>query len=524
MLHVGKFYPPVPGGIERVVESLCQVERGRLDNRVLAFNTSARTIHEVVDGIPVTRVGTVGTCRIGRRSRRRSPLHLRRAEADVMILHEPNPWALLSFAVVRPRMPLAIWFHSEVVRPRLQYDALLRADRAARVPAARAGSSCRRRRSRRTPRRSRRISDRVTVIPFGIDPRIAGAPRRVRQRAADISAKRASAVLFAGRHVPYKGVDVLLRARAAALDVRSDRRRRSDAARVGAARARLRTRAVASRSPGKCPTTSSARILRACACLVLPSVTRAEAFGYVQLEAMACGKPVISTRRPSGVPWVNQHEQTGLVVPAGDAARLRGAIDATDRGCGARAPARRAAGGARVEEEFTLGACASGCVALYAECARCCRRGRPHAEAARSTQRLFGRGPGSASAPLWVLFAAAIKFEDGGPVFFSAGARRAAAAGVFDALKFRSMRPDAEAGTGAVQATENDPRVTRIGRFMRATAMDELPQLWNIFRGDMSFVGPRALRPGEIEAATAARLDAARNVPGLSRASACAPA
>jgi lipopolysaccharide/colanic/teichoic acid biosynthesis glycosyltransferase len=62
------------------------------------------------------------------------------------------------------------------------------------------------------------------------------------------------------------------------------------------------------------------------------------------------------------------------------------------------------------------------------------------------------------------------------------------------------MRPDAEAEVGALQATANDPRVTRVGRVMRATAMDELPQLWNIFRGDMSFVGPRALRPGEIEA------------------------
>jgi len=70
---------------------------------------------------------------------------------------------------------------------------------------------------------------------------------------------------------------------------------------------------------------------------------------------------------------------------------------------------------------------------------------------------------------------------------------------VFMALKFRSMRSDAERLTGALQAAENDPRVTRVGRLMRATAMDELPQLWNILRGDMSFVGPRALRPGEIE-------------------------
>jgi len=53
--------------------------------------------------------------------------------------------------------------------------------------------------------------------------------------------------------------------------------------------------------------------------------------------------------------------------------------------------------------------------------------------------------------------------------------------------------------TGPVQATENDPRVTRVGRVLRATAMDELPQLVNILKGDMSFVGPRPLRPGEVE-------------------------
>lgn len=118
------------------------------------------------------------------------------------------------------------------------------------------------------------------------------------------------------------------------------------------------------------------------------------------------------------------------------------------------------------------------------------------------------------SAPLWALFALIIKLEDGGPVFFRQD-RVGLYGRVFEALKFRSMRPDAEKLTGAVQATAGDPRVTRMGRLMRATAMDELPQLWNILRGDMSFVGPRALRPGEIEAEGDGRLVALEDVPGF---------
>ena len=102
------------------------------------------------------------------------------------------------------------------------------------------------------------------------------------------------------------------------------------------------------------------------------------------------------------------------------------------------------------------------------------------------------------SSPLWTLFAMAIKMEDGGPVFYSQervgkGGKR------FKSWKFRSMVPDADRRFGPLQASSNDPRVTRVGRILRATAMDELPQLWNIFHGDMSFVGPRALLPGEIE-------------------------
>ena len=103
-----------------------------------------------------------------------------------------------------------------------------------------------------------------------------------------------------------------------------------------------------------------------------------------------------------------------------------------------------------------------------------------------------------ATLPLWGLIALAIKADTPGPVFYSQ--RRVGEQGrTFRAWKFRSMVADAERAVGPRQATENDPRVTRIGRLLRATAMDELPQLWNIFLGDMSFVGPRALRPDELE-------------------------
>jgi lipopolysaccharide/colanic/teichoic acid biosynthesis glycosyltransferase len=127
-----------------------------------------------------------------------------------------------------------------------------------------------------------------------------------------------------------------------------------------------------------------------------------------------------------------------------------------------------------------------------------------------------------ASAPLWAMIAALIKLQDGGPIFFSQ--ERVGLNGrPFRALKFRSMAVDAEAQTGPIQSGQHDPRVTRLGRFLRATAMDELPQLWNIFRGDMSFVGPRALRPGEIEVNGRGAIEHLEDVPGFRERCAVTP-
>jgi sugar transferase (PEP-CTERM system associated) len=98
------------------------------------------------------------------------------------------------------------------------------------------------------------------------------------------------------------------------------------------------------------------------------------------------------------------------------------------------------------------------------------------------------------AAPLMALSAMALRFSSPGPILYSQ--RRVGKDGaIFTIHKFRSMRVDAEAMTGAVWSTQNDPRVTPVGRFLRRTRLDELPQLWNVLKGDMSFVGPRPERP-----------------------------
>jgi exopolysaccharide biosynthesis polyprenyl glycosylphosphotransferase len=109
--------------------------------------------------------------------------------------------------------------------------------------------------------------------------------------------------------------------------------------------------------------------------------------------------------------------------------------------------------------------------------------------------------------PFLALIAVAILLDDGRPVLFRQ--RRIGIHGrMFDVVKFRSMRPDAESQLAELQARNevagqafkltNDPRVTRVGRFLRRTSLDELPQLWNVLRGEMSLVGPRPPLPNEV--------------------------
>jgi lipopolysaccharide/colanic/teichoic acid biosynthesis glycosyltransferase len=100
----------------------------------------------------------------------------------------------------------------------------------------------------------------------------------------------------------------------------------------------------------------------------------------------------------------------------------------------------------------------------------------------------------AASIPFWLVIVTAILLEDGWPILYMQP-RVGRGGRVFRVCKFRSMIKDAEKYSGAILATEDDPRITRVGRILRKAALDEIPQLINIFKGDMSWVGPRPERP-----------------------------
>ena len=100
--------------------------------------------------------------------------------------------------------------------------------------------------------------------------------------------------------------------------------------------------------------------------------------------------------------------------------------------------------------------------------------------------------------PVWIIVAIAIKLDSKGPVFFKQG-RRTKDGRVFQMLKFRSMVVDAEKQGTGLFSYDNDPRVTKVGAFLRKTSIDEFPQFFNVLFGDMSLVGPRPPLPSEVQ-------------------------
>lgn len=351
VLHVGKFYPPARGGMETVLQVLAEGEHADVDNHVLVANTSAMTTHEVMNGVPVTRVAALG--KVGAVALCPTfPFWLRRLRADIVVIHEPNPVALVAHFLARPRGRVVFWVHAEVVRPAWRYRMFYRPfllrllQLATRIVVASPPLAD-------SADELQPFRHKCVVIPYALEARPPALTAATSARAEAIRKEsRSPVVLFVGRLVPYKGVDVLIKAIA-----RTDAR----AVIVGTGPLRGELEALTTkltvadrvRFAGDADDTELAALYEASELLVLPSVTRAEAFGMVQVEAMAFGKPVISTNLRSGVPWVNQHGVTGLVVSPGDVDALADAVQQLL----ADEPRRREMGRQgklRVEREFTV--------------------------------------------------------------------------------------------------------------------------------------------------------------------------
>jgi lipopolysaccharide/colanic/teichoic acid biosynthesis glycosyltransferase len=126
--------------------------------------------------------------------------------------------------------------------------------------------------------------------------------------------------------------------------------------------------------------------------------------------------------------------------------------------------------------------------------------------AKRALDLVVGATALALSTPFWIAIGTAIVLEDGWPILYPQ--RRVGRGGrVFTVYKFRSMIREAEKHTGPVLAATDDPRITQVGRLLRKMALDEIPQLFSIFKGDMSWVGPRPERPEFVA-------ELARTIPG----------
>jgi rhamnosyl/mannosyltransferase len=349
ILHLAKYYWPRSGGMERVVQGLAEGAAAMGHQvEVVAVESVGRAGRPMRQRSSVTRafsLAALGTQEI-------APGYIAAAwkRADIIHVHHPHPLADIACLLRARRTPVVVTQHADSRRGIYRPATRLVLWRAAAVVVP----------SRAHLALSSELAgheSKVEVIPFGIDqtrwevvppPPPGGAPRAI----------------FIGRLAAYKGLDILLRALERVPELRLD------VVGAGPEGPRLRTLAQALavhdrvRWYGEYPDEDLPRRMADADFLVLPSVTIEEMFGLVVVEAMAAGRPVITTALPSAVREVNVPEGTGLEVPLRDVGALAAALERL-----AHDPQLRRsmgeAGRKRVAERFTQTAMAEKHIALY---------------------------------------------------------------------------------------------------------------------------------------------------------------
>lgn len=323
ILQVGKYYYPNLGGIERVVtdlsEGLVALDH---DVDVLASVDKGRGEQTTINGVSVSKVGSVGQA-LSVPISPAFPYRLRQhtENKDIVHYHIPNPLAVCShWFANQPNRGAVVTYHSDIVRQSRSFRAyrpvlkkfLASVDKILVT-------------SPRLPQNSdvlNEFEDKCHVVPIGINIDEYGS---YDGKNYGFTSDDRPVILFVGRLVYYKGIEYLIEA---------IREIEAHLLLVGDGELRDSLEKRVDRYGLNDKVTFLGHVSEECLhfcfdeadLFVLPSVKRSEAFGIVQLEAMAYGTPVINTDLPSGVPWVSQHGDTGLTVQPGDSGALAEAI------------------------------------------------------------------------------------------------------------------------------------------------------------------------------------------------------
>jgi glycosyltransferase involved in cell wall biosynthesis len=372
ILCFGRFYDDIPGGMQRHVENLFVALADKVNFVHLVPSRDWKSARFSLHGVPVVRMPSLnldGSVTFTPGLLYQAARLHRQYHFDVVHLHFPDPMSHLAAMCLPAEIPRIITWHANITRQKKLYmlyrPFLLRAlHKAAAIVVA-------------TPSHitsSNELSqleekNKCHIIPYGFDLRRFLEPHH---NTANIQNKFPGKRIFAlGRHVYYKGFDVLIKAmQQIGQDVHLI------LGGTGPLTVQLQDKAalcgVTERVHfvGHIPEENLPAYYQACDIFCLPSVSKAEAFGIVQVEAMACGKPVVSTRLGNGVNYVNQHGITGMTVPPNDADALAENINILLGNDSFRQEFGRQARN-RAIEEFSLEKMATSTLALYRDVLNC---------------------------------------------------------------------------------------------------------------------------------------------------------
>jgi len=359
------YYPPVKGGIEGHLNLLSEgLKRRGVDVEVLVSNTRASLERVNINGIPVTKVPQVGRFASAPLNAT-FPFWLQRLgkDADIIHFHFPNPTAELSSLFPGLTNNVIVTYHSDIVKQKRLKEVyspfLVRFLKKSRAIIATSSNYV------HSSRVLSGFEHKCRVIPLGIDIEKFRYPQGISAEIEAIQQRYGPFILVIGRVRYYKGLHVMIEAM---------RRIRGRLLLIGTGplerelRRQTRDAGLEDRVAflGELSDPEMISYLHACDVFALPSIQRSEAFGIVQLEAMACGKPVVCTELNTGTSYVNQHGKTGLVVSPGDVEALADAVNLLmDH------PAMRQAFGQagfqRVGTHFSVEHMIEGVIALYRE-------------------------------------------------------------------------------------------------------------------------------------------------------------